>query len=49
MIKFITPEDRIVYGLGGTVNGTVNLSDKEKGALERIGSDKNGYWKIQKE
>lgn len=88
MIKFIAPEDRIVYGPGetanGTVNGTVNLSDKEKeilallsedpaytyqnladrlnigrkavfgrikslkekGIIERIGSDKNGYWQI---
>ncbi|BCZ37920.1 transcriptional regulator [Enterococcus faecium] len=88
MIKFIAPEDRIVYGpwetANGTVNGTVNLSDKEKeilallsedpaytyqnladklnigrkavfgrikslkekGIIERIGSDKNGYWQI---
>ena len=93
MIKFIAPEDRVVHGptgiVNGTVNGTVNrtvnftekerqilelLSEdpaytyqdiadrlnigrkavfgrikklKEKGLLERVGSDKSGYWKIK--
>lgn len=82
MIKFIAPEDRVVYG--SSKNGTVAFTEKErqilellsedpaytyqeienrlniggkavfrrikklkeKGALERIGSDKSGYWKI---
>lgn len=95
MIKFIAPEDRIVYGpsksgtvkgtVKGTVNGTVTFTEKEhqilellfedpaytyqeiadrlnigrkavfgrikrlkeKGLLERVGSDKSGHWKIR--
>lgn len=86
MIRFIAPEDRVVYGpsKNGTVNGTVAFTEKErqilellsedpaytyqelanrlnigrkavfgrikklkdKGTLQRVGSDKSGYWKI---
>jgi ATP-dependent DNA helicase RecG len=82
MIRFIAPEDRVVYG--PSKNGTVAFTEKErqilellsedpaytyqelanrlnigrkavfgrikklkdKGTLQRVGSDKSGYWKI---
>lgn len=46
MIKFIAPEDRIVYGPGETANGTVNLSDKEKEILALLSEDSAYTYKI---
>ncbi len=45
MIKFIAPEDRIVYGpsknvtVDGTVKGTVSFTEKEREILELLSED----------
>ena len=44
--SFTVKELSSVTGLGTTRIGEIIKELKEKGKIERVGSKKNGYWKV---